>query len=109
MFYIEFKEIEEYGFVKFEYVNQSLFYTIKGTNLSLKPYLLMAHFDVVAVENNWDHDPFEAKIVDSNIYARGTLDDKANLLSQLEGVKHFLKKYGQPRRTLYLAYGHGKF
>ena len=61
---------------------------------------------MVGTENNWDYDPFEGKIVDSYIYARGTLDDKSSVIAQLEAVKSFLKKYGQPRRTLYLAYGH---
>jgi carboxypeptidase PM20D1 len=98
--------LEDYEFLKFEYVNRSLFYTIQGSNSTLKPYLLAAHFDVVGVENNWDHDPFEANIVDSFVYARGALDDKSSMLAQLEAVKIFLKKYGQPRRTFYLAYGH---
>jgi acetylornithine deacetylase/succinyl-diaminopimelate desuccinylase-like protein len=84
---IEFQELESYSFVEFEFVNRSLFYKINGKNPNLKPYLLAAHFDVVGVENNWDHDPFEANIVDSFIYARGTLDDKSSVIAQLEAIR----------------------
>ena len=99
----EFHELEAYGFVEFEFVNKSLFYKINGINSNLKPYLFAAHFDVVPAENNWDFDPFDAQIVDSFIYARGTLDDKSSVIAQLEAVKMFLAKFGQPKRTLYLG------
>ena len=67
---------------------------------------MAAHYDVVCVdESEWTYPPFEARLVDSFIYARGSMDDKASMLGQLEAVKLFLKQNGQPRRTLYLAYG----
>ncbi len=34
------------------------------------------------------------------------MDDKASMLSQLEAITIFLRKNGQPFRTLFLAYGH---
>jgi carboxypeptidase PM20D1 len=34
------------------------------------------------------------------------LDDKANMMGQLEAVGYFISKHGQPKRTIYLAYGH---
>jgi carboxypeptidase PM20D1 len=84
-----------------------MLYVIKGTDSYLKPYMLAAHFDVVVVEENkWLYPPFEARTVDSYIYARGTLDCKSSMVAQLEAVTTFLKKNGQPMRTLYLAYGH---
>lgn len=89
--------------------NFSLLYTIKGTDLTLKPYLLAAHYDVVPADgqsDNWKFDPFSASIDEGFIYARGSLDDKSSLLGQLEALSIFLKKNGQPRRTIYLAYGH---
>jgi carboxypeptidase PM20D1 len=71
--------------------------------------LLAAHIDVVPAkleDGNWTHEPFSAKIDNAHIYARGTMDDKANMLGQLEAIRIYLKKYGQPKRTIYLAYGH---
>jgi carboxypeptidase PM20D1 len=106
--FLEFKEIEEYEFVSFEYVsNYSMLYKINGVDQLLKPYLFAAHSDVVVVqEENWSHPPFEAKTVDSFIYGRGTLDCKSSLVAQLEAVRLFLRRFGRPYRTLYLAYGH---
>lgn len=102
----EFKKIEQYDFVSLEIINShSLLYKINGKESHLKPYLLAAHFDVVVVNNDWDMPPFDAQIKDGFIYARGTLDDKASMVSQLEAVEYYLAKYGQPRRTIYLAYG----
>ena len=59
-------------------------------------------------KDNWSFDPFEASIDSNNefIYARGTIDDKSSMISQLEAVRVFLKRKGQPNRTIYLAYGH---
>ena len=106
----EFDDIEKYPFVKLNLINQySMLYKIDGTDQSLKPYLFAAHFDVVpafAQDDNWTHDPFSAKIDDNFIYARGTLDDKSSMFAQLEALRFYLKKNGQPKRTLYLAYGH---
>jgi carboxypeptidase PM20D1 len=106
----EFKELESYPFVKFNFINNySILYEIKGSRSDLKPYLLAAHFDVVpanAQEDKWTHEPFEANIEDGYIYARGAIDDKSSMLGQLEAVRIFLKNNGQPQRTIYLAYGH---
>jgi carboxypeptidase PM20D1 len=71
--------------------------------------LLAAHFDVVPanrVNDNWSFEPFKGVINEGFIYGRGALDDKASMLSQLEALKVLLRRQGQPKRTLYLAYGH---
>ena len=84
-------------------------YEISGKNPELKPYLLAAHFDVVpsnAEQEKWLFEPFEANISDDFIYARGAIDDKSSMLGHLEALTSFLKKHGQPNRTIYLAYGH---
>ena len=64
--------------VKLEIINElSLLYHIQGSDPSLKPYLLLAHFDVVpAEEEEWDVPPFEGSIKNGFIYGRGTLDLK---------------------------------
>lgn len=84
-------------------------YKIEGSDSSLKPYMFAAHIDVVpayAKEDNWKFDPFSATIDEGFIYARGALDDKTSMIGQLEALRIFLKKHGQPKRTIYLAYGH---
>lgn len=107
---IEFSDIETYKYVKTEIINKfSLLYKIQGSDLSLKPYLLAAHFDVVPADgqsHNWKFDPFSATTDEGFIYARGSLDDKSSMLGQLEAIRIFLEKNGQPRRTIFLAYGH---
>ena len=58
----------------------SYLFTWKGTNPSLKPYVLMAHTDVVPVEgsteNKWTHAPFGGEVADAQIWGRGAADDK---------------------------------
>ena len=65
-------------FVSYDLVNNySLLYTIRGSDPSLKPYLLCGHLDVVPVEiDKWDVDPFEGVVRDGFIYGRGTIDVK---------------------------------
>src|SRR5690349_21311626 len=43
-----------------------------------KPVVLMAHLDVVPVDESapWQHPPFSADVVDGAVWGRGTLDDK---------------------------------
>ncbi|MGI4835003.1 MAG: M20/M25/M40 family metallo-hydrolase [Janthinobacterium lividum] len=85
-------------------------YTWAGTDASLKPLLLLAHQDVVPVlpgtEQQWARPPFAGQQAGGYLYGRGTLDDKLNLLGQLEAVEYLLGTGYQPRRTVLLAYGH---
>lgn len=60
--------------------NYSLLYSVQGEKPQLKPYLLMAHLDVVPADPvGWDLDPFSATVEDGFIYARGTIDDKQSV------------------------------
>ncbi|MFW9923717.1 MAG: M20/M25/M40 family metallo-hydrolase, partial [Candidatus Thorarchaeota archaeon] len=43
--------------------------------------LLMAHFDVVPVGDNWDTDPFQMTIKENMAYGRGVIDNKNNIAS----------------------------
>jgi carboxypeptidase PM20D1 len=101
-------DLAKYPFVEIKTISEySLLYKITGTDKSLKPYLLAAHYDVVpVVEAEWSQDPFSGVIVNNEIYGRGTLDCKGSMLAQLESVVVYLKKFGQPKRSIYLAYGH---
>ncbi|HEX8145308.1 MAG TPA: M20 family peptidase [Pyrinomonadaceae bacterium] len=87
----------------------SLLYTWKGSEGG-KPILLMSHQDVVPVEpgteSNWAQPPFEGRIGDGYIWGRGALDDKVGVLGILEAVELLLGEGFQPKRTIYLAFGH---
>jgi carboxypeptidase PM20D1 len=88
----------------------SLLYTWHGKDKSLKPFLLMAHMDVVpvdpATESSWYHPPFSGDVADGFIWGRGTLDDKGSLLSILEAVEILLRSGFELERSVYLAFGH---
>jgi carboxypeptidase PM20D1 len=88
----------------------SLLYTWKGLEDAGKPILLMSHQDVVPVEpgteNSWTQPPFEGGIKDGFIWGRGALDDKVGVLGILEAVELLLAQGFQPKRTIYLAFGH---
>jgi len=85
-------------------------YKWEGTQPELKPIILMAHLDVVPVieENrtDWKHSPFGGKIVNDTIWGRGTIDDKIGVIGLLEATEALLGKGFQPKRTLYLSFGH---
>lgn len=88
----------------------SLLYTWTGKNSELKPIVLMAHQDVVPIEeatrSMWSFDPFAGTVKDGFIWGRGTTDDKINLISILEITEKLLSEKYQPERTIYLAFGH---
>ncbi|HEY5823323.1 MAG TPA: M20 family peptidase [Cyclobacteriaceae bacterium] len=88
----------------------SLLYKWEGKNSSLNPIVLMAHQDVVPIEeaskNMWTVDPFAGTIKDDFIWGRGTTDDKINLISILEATEKLLGENFQPERTIYFAFGH---
>lgn len=88
----------------------TLLFEWPGKNTSLKPVLLMGHYDVVPViqrtEKMWKHRPFAGEIADGFVYGRGTLDDKTTVIGILEAVEYLLSQNYQPERTHYLAFGH---
>ena len=88
----------------------SLLYTWPGKNQSLKPIVLMAHMDVVPVEeatlSMWTYDAFAGTVKDDFIWGRGTTDDKINLISIFETCEKLLSENFQPERSVYLAFGH---
>jgi carboxypeptidase PM20D1 len=88
----------------------SLLYKWAGSNPDLNPIVLMAHQDVVPVDESsidkWPYDPFGGKIANDTIYGRGSLDDKGSLMAIMESVEWLLKKQFKPNRTIYLAFGH---
>jgi carboxypeptidase PM20D1 len=85
-------------------------YEWPGTDASLKPLLLLAHQDVVPVlpgtEGQWASPPFAGRVANGYLYGRGALDDKLNVIGQLEAVEYLLRTSYRPRRTVLLAFGH---
>ncbi len=94
-----------------ETINElSLLYTWTGREPQIEPVLLMGHMDVVPVipgtEEDWRQPPFGGRIADGHIWGRGALDDKSSVMAILEAIEHLVSEGFQPRRTIYLAFGH---
>lgn len=89
---------------------ESLLYTWKGTDETLAPMLLLAHLDVVPVEEwsrkDWKADPFAGEIRDGFVWGRGSFDDKGSLIGILESANALAASGFKPRRTILVAFGH---
>ena len=88
----------------------SLLYTWRGGEG--KPFALLAHQDVVPVEEgtekDWTHPPFAGTFDDTYIWGRGASDVKCLLLAELEAVETLLMAGYKPDRDIYLAFGHNE-
>ena len=88
----------------------SLLFTWRGSDAAARPIALLAHQDVVPIAPGtqalWKRPPFDGVVADGHVWGRGTLDNKSNLVTQLEAVEMLLASGFQPRRTVYLFYGH---
>lgn len=85
----------------------SMLYRWQGSNPSLKPVVLMGHYDVVdANEEEWQRPPFGGEIVDGEIWGRGALDDKSAVIGILEAVEALAGSGFRPDRTILLSFGH---
>ncbi len=71
------------------------------------PLVLMAHYDVVPVDESdaWTHPPFAGVIADGRVHGRGALDDKGPLIVVLEAVENLLAEGFVPPRDVYLSFG----
>ena len=85
--------------------DRALLYRIRGTGEE-SPAVLMAHYDVVSVdEDGWDKPPFAGVIEDGYLFGRGTLDTKCSLIGILEALEELLKSGFVPQNDIYLAFG----
>ena len=83
---------------------KGMLFKIKGTD-DLDPVILMSHYDVVPVTDDWDDDPFSGKITETHVYGRGALDTKHSLNAILESVEMMLKQGHTFKHDLYLSFG----
>lgn len=85
-------------------------YRWEGSDTSLKPILLTAHYDVVPVAESgladWPHGPFSGEVAEGFIWGRGALDDKSAVVAIMEAVEGLVKSGFTPKRTVYLSFGH---
>ncbi|MCZ2394861.1 MAG: M20/M25/M40 family metallo-hydrolase [Chitinophagales bacterium] len=97
--------------LEFETVNEySIVLKWTGTDSQLRPGILMAHQDVVPVSEDtkdlWRFPPFGGIIHNDTLFGRGSIDNKANLLAQLESVNLLLQQNFKPQRDIYFVFGH---
>jgi carboxypeptidase PM20D1 len=57
-------------------------------------------------ESRWTYPPFEGRLADGFVWGRGALDDKGNLIAELEAIETLLSQNVMPRRTVYLVSGY---
>ena len=88
--------------------NRSLLFRWAGKS-SKSAVVLMAHYDVVSVEEeNWKQDPFAGNIVDGYLWGRGTLDTKVTFNAIMFSVNHLIETGFTPERDVYMAFSGGE-
>ena len=88
--------------------DRGLLFTWKGREDG-KPAVLMAHYDVVPVEeDNWDIPPFEAIIRDGAMWGRGTLDTKVTFNGILSAAENLIRQGFVPKNDIYFAFSGGE-
>ena len=72
-----------------------------------KPFGVLCHLDVVPVGNlsSWNTPPFTPTEIDSNLYARGALDDKCGAIATLYALKRLKDEGITPTREIRLILG----
>ncbi|XP_077013698.1 N-fatty-acyl-amino acid synthase/hydrolase PM20D1 isoform X2 [Tamandua tetradactyla] len=96
------------SFIQHEVVGEySHLFTVQGSDPTLQPYMLMAHFDVVpAPAEGWEVPPFSGLERDGFIHGRGTLDNKNSVMAILQALKLLLVRNYIPQRSFFIVLGH---
>jgi len=91
-----------------ELPNRALLFKWEGKNHTA-PTVLMAHYDVVPVdESAWEKPPFEAILEDGVIWGRGTLDTKATVNGVLFSADTLIAQGFVPDNDIYFAFSGGE-
>lgn len=88
--------------------DRALLFRWKGKS-SDSPSVLMAHYDVVPVdEEKWEKPAFDAIIEDNIMWGRGTLDTKATFNGVLSAADHLIGRDFVPENDIYFAFSGGE-
>ena len=91
-----------------EMADRALLFRWKGQSADA-PTVLMAHYDVVPVnEDAWDVPAFEAILKDGCIWGRGTLDTKVTFGSILFAADHLIAEGFVPAHDIFFAFSGGE-
>jgi acetylornithine deacetylase/succinyl-diaminopimelate desuccinylase-like protein len=73
----------------------------------LRTVLIYGHYDVQPVDplELWSSPPFDPKIIDEVVYARGATDNKGQILAHILGVEEALKNGPLPVNLIFLIEG----
>ena len=85
-------------------IGNGVVFHIKGKSAA-KPIVLMSHFDVVPVSDNWSVEPFGGVTDDLYVYGRGTLDTKLTINAVMESVEYMLKTEKRLNQDVYISFG----
>ncbi|MBO5883467.1 MAG: M20/M25/M40 family metallo-hydrolase [Clostridia bacterium] len=88
--------------------DRALLFRWKGKSVG-EPAVLMAHYDVVPVnEDMWDKPPFDAIIENEVMWGRGTLDTKVTMNGVLSAANKLISDGFVPENDVYFAFSGGE-
>lgn len=91
-----------------ELPDRALLFCLQGEKHDA-PAVLMAHYDVVPVdEEGWVKPPFEAIIENGVLWGRGSLDTKITFNAVLTAADNLIAKGFKPQNDIYFAFSGGE-
>ena len=98
-----------FGFCTFTQLpGRALLFQWRGKS-DKNPSVMMAHYDVVSVnESSWDKPPFAGIIEDGVLWGRGTLDTKLTFNGVLSAADHLIGEGFVPENDIYFAFSGGE-